>query len=792
MATTKLADVSFACSDSLFSTNITKISLKTELSVKILYISCAFNFNLVKFSSDNSDFINVIIDDKTLLSMMEKEIIKAPQNIGYYVILNNGTDGYGLLTPTADSVIWCIRLLSKDWDIKNVHTHVNVKDSANDLNKHKTRNEGILELADLKSKLLGKNYDKPSNLIITESLKCILDESAALDYPSLESKTHNKLHVIAMNKKEDEVLKVIDPVKFLADKYLLILYNKSTLLEHFVKSSIPKMHLLRRDDIQLAKDSLRGLIIGSIIDFDKRHSIEPRYDENLKIKEFKNRWLDDNFLLDSSEKKYRNKVLEKLNILENVRLCDVAELNDFLDQLKVKDLKLQLLLSLEYLKLLIQSSKNTDNHIIGSINIQPTVNNIEVRKPVVKRRLVGKRKRLIPTLLGTVIPESLNFDADFRLNSQSQLQQDQENKKKELSIGDTKTLINSLFDKLCVWDAIMDIGYKDLNSSWGFLTNCIIPYYQKFHKQLIEDMAVKCRGTTIILRKKTKKDKEEKKRKMKEKEKEKEREREKVKQSKKQPQNIKKIERISASIDLSQVKLKRSYSSFNSTVDLSKKTFDMVKSVSSMTMSTVNSGKITLAHRIGSVESTTSDSISRFTSESSEINNMNTINNCTDNNNNNNADNNKGFMNHKKRKLFGPNLKNMVALPTKEIEELDNNDGAKEIPKAIPTLEPQHHFVKNQIIEETPRKPKSKRMIIEEKIPMEKLDNHAFTETQILETPRAERVEVKKGIFEISSSPLKSDQPKTAVIMSSPEIFTSISTQQTKLVKNTKRKLNFE
>lgn len=553
----KILDVSLEISRSNFFTSVESFLSKKHLLVSVCGLANATNFNekfwTLNARSDNKEnFINIRLADSSVYDILNDNLRKNSHVFGYYASINDGIDGYGLLTPTVDENIWCIKLFNKQFLLSNIKDQMNVESS----NVSAVVYPGLL---DFKNQLLDFS-DVSTDLVIEDSFGQISKVAAEHDDVSLDigiNLTSNTSFTSSdFISSSDKVLKIIDPIKFLCDRYFATLYEDSTLLEHFVKSSIPKMHLLRRDNLKLAKDCLFNLMVESLIDFDKRHSLIPRYDDKMKIAEFSEQWLSNDLLLDETESAYRLKVLESMDIGADVILSKVDRLNDFLDKLKVRDLKLQILLNLEMLKI-IQSETNpktsskeekVENHD------KKNKRQSSVTRPRFTNSLVGKKKRLIPTLLGTVIPTGIQFDTDLRLEPEPK-------NAKELTVDGTKRLIGLLFDKLCVCDAIMGLDYKDLESSWGFLSNCIIPFYEKDHCKLLTKLAIKSRGPTFVLRRRSRKEKEERR-----KERAKERQKERS-----DNRSSTKLERKVTNIDLSSIKLKRSHSSFNSKLDLSKK-----------------------------------------------------------------------------------------------------------------------------------------------------------------------------------------------------------------------------
>lgn len=776
--------LSFRCQKPHFSTTLEKYRKSPSL-----FISTVGFASILNWSRDNqstNEFITLFLNDKSILETLHKQLSSSVENIGLFVSLSADNKvgeslTFGLMTPTSEEKIWCIKLLAKNPE-KNTILY---KDAPFRICPMYPKKD------EFKSLLLAIPSSLASPLIIPDSYDQLLRsanelEDKTFDMSQLDlgiENTCNNIPTITTTSSK-KVLKTIDPIEYLTDRYFTTLYSASMSIEHFVKSSIPKMHLLRRDNVKLAKDCLSKLIIETLSDFDRRHNIQIEQGDSFKLDDFRTIWLSKEKLLDETEEDYRLEYLLRSGLTENGGLLDPDKLNAIMDRIKLNDLKLQLLLDLEFLKML--KFENEGEKSVSSDKKNDQVNGVlkkDKRPPLLAKRyssnLVGKKKRLIPTLLGTVIPTSLEFDVDLRLDQE-------DGRKKLLTIEGTEKLIKILFDKLCVYDAIMGLDYKDINSSWGFLSNCVIPFYEKNHRRLLKTLAIKSRGPAFSLKMKSRHEKRQRQEKRKEK-------LVKAKESTRQGS----MERKPASIDLSKIKLKRSHSSFGSSkADLSRKTISMVKSTTDL------------------------GPIDDFMHMNDLICSGDSINSVSDA---------KGFMNSKKRKLYAPKRKEVKLEPAKSVSSKDPETLSKEI-RDFRDIQSEL-FHPNQVIEATPRKasaakstsgigerlsisspygeiysPNGEQSVLSGYGGCRVLNNLATTE--ISGTPAIERVQIRPGVFEIGSSPLKSgalsqsngikenihlvvDTPlrKKEVVFSSPSKLL-VPTPKTPM-KSTKRKLDF-
>ena len=683
--------------------------------------------------------------------------------IGFYISLdgNNIQKKYALLTSTPFENVWTVFMLSSLPETRRDAPSNNVqklkyppvtRDTNSVTNSFADRSTfssfgGISELPTSISMLDSKRLELLTNRM-TRSNSSFTGKVSRMD--KLSEPT-----ILPEKRKPEDVLKDIDPVEFMLDKYFSLLYSSSNMLEHFVKSSITKMHLLRRDNVQLAKECMLKLRIGSLNNFEKRHELD--FADNDPMETILDMWCAvEAKMIDKTEMKYRLKRAQKLKSLENH-----ASLMAYLDSVKIKDLKLQILVALELLKLInddprgATASLSSETKKVNDTDTQPK------RPQMVKRyssSLVGRkrnRKRLIPTLLGTVMPASINFDVDLRDNTLDQ----GTGKVEELNSSNLINLINIYFEKLCVYDAVKGYDYKHINSSWGFLSNCVIPFYEKYHRKLLSDLAVKSRGPAFLLKLKAQKEKKDREQRR--------------KMMQKEGSSCSKIERKSTGINLSEIRLNRSHSSFSAPkVDMSRKTFSM--ETSTLFASFVDSPPINV---------TRNNSINSDPALFSDISRSSEPANNTD------------LLASKKRKLLAPHRekRRLKGTSSSELHDTDkeSNDCSSSNNKTKQAYSIFHH---NQVIEATPVKstrlqeltsplgeysfvkntPKlinptnqvtnpsvTFRRITPPRGSIQSTLTAIGTETQISETPQLERVQIRPGVFEIGSSPLKSAEKRT-------------------------------
>ncbi|KAH3667238.1 hypothetical protein OGAPHI_002887 [Ogataea philodendri] len=325
----------------------------------------------------------------------------------------------------------------------------------------------------------------------------------------------------------------VDPQEFLAERYFTTLYNTTIPLQYFTKTALSRMHVLSHSNEKLAIESISKLLILTMSEFNERFSFTS---ENVTIQ--------DDHLLDPDEFRYRKEYLHNCADLEN------RHLKEHMSALKYREAKLQVVLNLEVLRL------------IENENGQASISE-KKPKPMKKQSLVGRKKRLVPTLVGTMVPLQTQFTTDLRQSSGF-------HPKSRLSASMVQMNINALVDQLCVADAISGHSHADDESTFKFLMNCVIPYFQKVHPNILKELVRKSRGPSVSRSSKKMHD---------------------PKNSliERQAKSEKVTAALSDPIDLSDFKIKRKPSSLGTCHDLSRKTFEMVKSTSfSQTSSSIS------------------------------------------------------------------------------------------------------------------------------------------------------------------------------------------------------------
>lgn len=771
-----MVGISFKCQKSDFHTSLEKYRNISSLHISTLGFANISNWKSCNARNDQicqggTSFITIVIHDKAIVNSLCGQLSSKSRNFGVYISVSNDNRikdilDFGLLAPTADECMWCIRILNNNPVSASVDSCIApfrispVYPSARDFEFLISKRQPVIA----------------SPLVINDSYSQLLESASMcaadlLDITQLDIGVRpiDSSNLTLSSTSPEKVLKTIDPLQFLTDKYFTTLYSASTMLEHFVKSSIPKMNLLRRDNLKLAKDCLSRLLIETLSDFDRRYDVQNEHQGILKLDNFQKVWLSDEKLLDEMERSFRLDHLKQQNFTQNM---DLDKLNEFMDKMKLKDLKLQILLDLELLRILKYENESEKKEVQENDEKTVVESRKEKRPSLVSKRysgsLVGKKKRLIPTLLGTVIPTSMDFDVDFRFAPE-------EDKKRYLTIDAVEKLVKIFFDKLCVYDAIMGLDYKDLNSSWGFLSNCVIPFYGKDHRQLLKLLAIKSRGPAFTLKIKSRREQKQRQ----------ERRKEKLEKAKDASYKTVNTERKTSSIDLSKIRLKRSHSSFNnSKADLSRKTISMVNSTSIVS----SAGDLGPSNDLLHPPDLAYSADTKFPVEI------------------------KGFMKSKKRKLQAPKRKPpklqsdksdfSVKTETNAVNKLDIHEVQEEM------------FRRNQVIEATPRKNTSASLdyltgdLVSIISPYQEKSSRKQdidpTTTQITETPAFERVQIRPGVFEIGSSPLKSSDSPHIKSSKVNEQWTgkgqqiypsttklSVSTSTAHSNKTTKRKLDF-
>lgn len=380
----------------------------------------------------------------------------------------------------------------------------------------------------------------------------------------------------------------MDPIVFFADRYYSMLYTEKSMLTHFLKSSLPKLYLMcKKDNNQVFK------IINQLLfsDFERLHSKYSNaiIQDGIKLKEFQTLWISKTSAsVPGEEKQYKKLFCENLynNIPDELNLSTSETFRLKWSNLKLKETQLQLILALEALKLINSADTNIEQAIPSPKS-----------KPVFKKKrnvLVGKqKKRLMPTLLGTVISQNFDFDFDFRTQATQPLDdmittglEDHSNVSTKSS-NSLNELIDLLFEDLIAIDAVSDRSPKDPQSAYSFVVSCLVPYYKKDHLQIFKRLVSKIRDASYLSKRKSKKDKE---RKVIEKRKKQEQKLlQRSNSHKDQLQGLKNELNLNSKdrkVSTSDLKLKRANSSFTSSlIDMERKGFNVSKSSNSLSLS---------------------------------------------------------------------------------------------------------------------------------------------------------------------------------------------------------------
>lgn len=288
-------------------------------------------------------------------------------------------------------------------------------------------------------------------------------------------------------KQLEDSLKTVDPEEYLANNYFSILYQERTPLPFFPKSTLPRIHILAHSNTKLVKESIMKFLITSVDLFDRRHSfVQMIGDDRFGMEQFKNKWMNLSNLLAPSELKFRQKFFD--TICSASTSFNREKISSLLTKLKIKEAKLQVLLLLEILHTFNSDGMpDTSRNLSGEGKTFVT----EGRSKPGKRNgsnLVGHKKRLLPTFIGTVVPVNTHFSTDLRLKNHV--------KKNESPLDSTKAelLIRNWFDRLCVWEAVLGISERSEDSSFSFLKTAVIPFYAKKHHKLLKELVTRSRG----------------------------------------------------------------------------------------------------------------------------------------------------------------------------------------------------------------------------------------------------------------------------------------------------------
>lgn len=287
----------------------------------------------------------------------------------------------------------------------------------------------------------------------------------------------------------EDSLKTIDPGEYLANSYFSTLYEERIPLPFFPKSTLPRIHVLAHSNTKLVKECITKFLITSMSFFDKRHIfVQIINDDEFDLEHFKSKWMDLNSMLHPSELEFRREFFD--SICSDSASFNRDKVSSLLTKLKIKEAKLQVLLLLEILHILNQDGSSNTSDKPHEKKPDITKKRVKIRKRN-RSHLVGHKKRLLPTFIGTVIPVNTHFSTDLRsLNSSK-------NSELPLDVKKVKLLIRNWFDRLCVWEAVLGISEKSEGSSFSFLKSAVIPFYAKKHHRLLKELVTRSRGLKL-------------------------------------------------------------------------------------------------------------------------------------------------------------------------------------------------------------------------------------------------------------------------------------------------------
>lgn len=604
---------------------------------------------------------------------------------------------------------------------------------------------------------------------------------------------------------------VMNPESLLAERYYSMLLTEKSMVSHFSKSSLPKLQLMCKNDMKKVFEVINSVLIFDVEEIHTKYS--SLVENDTKLPDFTEIWLaKQSKFCPEDENKYKRQFCDYLQkrIPPNIKLIVSDVFKRKWDGLKIKETQLQIILALEQLKIVKADPS------LGTDTPMPVA-----KKPVKRKRnvLVGKKKRLMPTLLGTVIPTAANFDFDFRHQETLPLEERLVNVRAVRTKESLIELVKSLFDILSVQDALVGKNHKDPSSAYSFIVTNLVPYYEKDHLSVLKELVGKVRGASYLAKRKSKRDKERKR---------KEKEERNLKRSVSQRSDISLLKNeLNLSRHSSQaadLKLKRTHSSFTSNMDWDRKGFDMVKCSNNLASS--------LTQLDGDLQSSTtfSDEVLISQPKSQTLG---------------------GFMNSRKRQR---ELKAAYVAPTVVAEPETPRKIKKRMDLMNNMFANDPNIKAGDIIEATPAKnrirpipdgnsliPISKRFhgenvqladIIESPFQIKRspvkdkqrklgvgtvsatptkstgimevnstpMKSNSPVKQKVQETPQETRVEVKPGIFEINSSPFKSPYANTPrnphrVIVESPILQLKHASTRIKSAntssKGPNRRLNF-
>ncbi|ONH71624.1 hypothetical protein BOH78_4362 [Pichia kudriavzevii] len=447
----------FTCVRPNFSSSLEFFSKKLEIQVEILSTvnSSAWYANLsrgkdlgiirLKVDKETNEYLDGMLDSAT--------------TFGFFVKLNTNLLSYGFMYRITASKQWIIKPFKDKPLLVDRPPHKYLEDI--DYLSVKVSNDVL--------------RGKSTSLRINETFPDLVKHSRK--YMQLQQK---KAH------ESKDVLKSIDPIEFLLDQYFTILYDDSFVIERFVKFSVSKMHLLKHNNSQLGKECLTKLLVHSLHKFDKRYDIA--VSEGTEVSELITKWLSPEILLDPLESKFRENIFNKLGIDKQAKVTftDNGKIAECFNNLKIRDAKLQILIDMELLKVIKTEdpgTRLTPIHVPSTAKpARPKGKRTQLISKRYSNKPTDKKRRLIPTLLGSVIPEDFDVDVDLRGQSEPEV---------EITRETLEKLIEGLFEKLCAPDAKSNQHLDDLLGTNVTKPKQVVQPSQEpidlfYHNQIIE------------------------------------------------------------------------------------------------------------------------------------------------------------------------------------------------------------------------------------------------------------------------------------------------------------------
>ncbi|GME70049.1 unnamed protein product [Ambrosiozyma monospora] len=241
------------------------------------------------------------IPNKSFEFMVSGELIKKLETVlkndrccGVYVkFQRHGRERKGLIMPTVSHSVWSLFYLSDRFDVDKMterfqsqtetqtQTQVHKNDGAQV--QSQTENSALLvsstKISYTKLDFLKQCSRWSSNHKFTKqqnlaSLPPFTFENRPLTSSGSSPRPISEIEQPSQPSQSQINVELtnIDPQEFLASKYFTFLYTQSTPIQYFVKTTLPKVHILAHDNVELVKESISKFILPSMNEFDKRHA----------------------------------------------------------------------------------------------------------------------------------------------------------------------------------------------------------------------------------------------------------------------------------------------------------------------------------------------------------------------------------------------------------------------------------------------------------------------------------------------------------------------------------------